>query len=84
MKMTIQGTKNCYLFCKKTVQGEKETQEDHLFELPVAVVPEPQKIVWATNHEGSIDTRGHVPQSSSAEDERKVVRFSGLWHYRSA
>ena len=67
------GHKELLSILQKTVQGEKETQEDNPFELPVAVVPEPQKTVWATSHEGSIDTRGHVPQSSSTEDERKAV-----------
>ena len=67
------GHKELLSILQKTVQGEKETQEDHPFELPVAVVPQPQKTVWAISHEGSIDTRGHVPQSSSAEDERKAV-----------
>ena len=67
------GHKELLPILQKTVQGEKETPEENSFVLPGAVVPEPPKTVLATSHEGSIDTRGNIPQSSSADDERKEV-----------
>ena len=65
------GHKELLAILQKTVQGEKETPEEHSFVLPVAVVPEHSRTVWETSHGGPIDTRRTITLLPPAEDERE-------------